>query len=174
MGCEQIISITANVITIIGGCLAFYVFWTWKYQQNYSFVRDKIFECELVYTRSITTIHHYMEIYKDEFPFDVNRINRNNLELTNVRLAETKRILESLWSEYDLALYSLNVLEINYNIDLLPNFIAINGQLNRYKRMLEEAKTLKDVGDAYLFIRESIRLRKTEGLAELKRLRLDL
>ncbi|WP_171076860.1 hypothetical protein [Acinetobacter baumannii] len=42
---EKIISLLANIATILGAILAFVVWSTWKEQQNYSFTRDKIFKC---------------------------------------------------------------------------------------------------------------------------------
>ncbi|WP_151859405.1 hypothetical protein [Acinetobacter nosocomialis] len=141
MTCEQYISIAANLMTIIGGLLAFYVFYNWKKQENYSFTRDKIFECEVIYARLLTSIQNYIEIYKEEVPFSPNRLNKTNLELTNVLLAEVRKTIDPLWNEYELSLYSLRVLEVNYNIEKLPNFIALNGQMKRYIDFLNKTET---------------------------------
>lgn len=171
MTSEQYISIAANVMTIIGGFLAFYVFYNWKNQENYSFTRDKIFECELIFARLLTSIQNYLEIYKDEVPFSQNRINKTNLELTNVLLAEVRKTIDPLLNEYELSLYSLSVLEVNYNIEKLPNFIAPNGQFKRYIDLLNKTETKEQAAETYLFIRESLITTKTYGLTELKNLR---
>ncbi|HEM7759342.1 hypothetical protein [Acinetobacter baumannii] len=174
MTCDQIIAVVANVITIFGGFLAFYVFKSWKHQQNYSFTRDKIFECELIFSRLLVTIEQYMEIYKDEVPFERNRLNNTNLELTNVLLAEVRKKLDPLWNEYELAQYSLYVLNVQYNRDKFPNFITLNGEMKRYIDTLNKTKTKIEVGKEYSFIRKSLKTRKTEGLIELKNLRENL
>lgn len=174
MTCEQYISIAANLMTIIGGLLAFYVFYNWKKQENYSFTRDKIFECEVIYARLLTSIQNYIEIYKDEVPFSPNRLNKTNLELTNVLLAEVRKTIDPLWNEYELSLYSLRVLEVNYNIEKLPNYIALNGQMKRHIDFLNKTETKEQVAETYLFIRESLITTKAEGLNELKNLRINL
>lgn len=60
---------------------------------------------------------------KKEVPFSRNRINRTNLELANVLLDEVRKELDQLWGKYEIALYSLEVLNIKYKKNVSQMFL---------------------------------------------------
>ncbi len=169
---EKIISLLANIATILGAILAFVVWSTWKEQQNYSFTRDKIFECELAFAKLITAIENYLRIYEKEVPFSRNRINRTNLELTNVLLGEARKELDQLWGKYEIALYSLEVLNIKYKKECLANVSVIQNRLEKYKQTFNNSLTSEEVKSSSEDIFGRLANEKANGLEELRKIRL--
>lgn len=168
---KEWVSLLANIGTIIALVIAAITWWTWKKQQNYSFVRDKIFECELVFAQLLTCLENYFEIFEREVPFHPNRLNTKNLELTNVLLNRTREKLEPLWLEYELALYSLDVLNVNYARENLSNRSIYESRFKSYIQKFSDCKTGAEVKDISFIVFGSLAEDKRNGLNELRRIR---
>ncbi len=58
---------------------------------------------------------------KKVFLLAVIELIGTNLELANVLLDEVRKELDQLWGKYEIALYSLEVLNIKYKKECLAN-----------------------------------------------------
>jgi hypothetical protein len=71
-------SLLANICTIIAFLFAIVIWREWKAQENYSFIRDNIFELELKSAYSYITMIQLMTCY---FNYCYEKINGNNSEM---------------------------------------------------------------------------------------------
>ena len=120
----QTINVFANIMTIIGVILAIYIATRWKAQQNYSFIRDKIFELELAASELYNQEIYYLLVFKDNAM--KRRDGTHNAEYF---LAETKHRLTKLQEclkEYDIKLRGLEVLEVKYDKKLLGSASTVD------------------------------------------------
>ncbi|WP_353166093.1 hypothetical protein [Acinetobacter sp.] len=168
------VALLANIGTIIALIIAFVTWITWKKQQNYSFVRDKIFEVELVYARLLTSMQNYLNIFKDELPFKPNRIAIEAIDITNVFLREHREDINKYTSQYEDALFRLYILEVKYKEEFVANHSIIHSRFDRYISKLKECKTEEAVLLLHQEFNQLLVDEKMKGLEELQRVRREI
>lgn len=171
MNCFEIISLIANVCTILAFLAAFYLLMIWKKQHNYSFARDKIFEVELIYAKLLTSMEGYLVYYKDEFPFPPNRIGLDVLDITNVFLKRYRAEINEYAIKYEEALFALSILNVKYNKDLVVEAFIAKSHFEKYLEQIRSCTTKDEVLSLHQKIDLAIRMKKINGLAELQRAR---
>lgn len=154
MTCFEVISLIANVCTIIASWIAFQVWRSWKKQQNYSFKRDKIFEVEFAISKMYSTLETYYEQYKiikaayianNSIPLDPRYIHQ--------QLKELDIEFEKYLSRYTEAVYSLEILEIEVPENL---FIIRERILEDRDRLEHKLSGIWNINDLYDLIEGEI------------------
>lgn len=126
MSCiSEIVSFVANLCTIAAFVIAVILWRTWKKQQNYSFTRDKIFEAELAVSKLHTAQINYFSKHYEYKLKDIPATKVIDPQYYQRIFREAEQLVQSLSVEYDLAIHSLRVLEVNYSEDEIISFIMI-------------------------------------------------
>ncbi|MCK4088384.1 hypothetical protein HCY58_15200 [Acinetobacter radioresistens] len=150
----EVISLIANVCTIIASYIAFHVWRSWKKQQNYSFKRDKIFEVEFAISKMYSTLETYYEQYKiikaayianNSIPLDPRYVHQ--------QLKELDIEFEKNLSRYTEAVYSLEILEIETPENFFINREKILEDRDRLERKLSN---IWDISELYNHIESEI------------------
>lgn len=140
MGCNftEVISLTANVCTILAFGVAAHLWWTWKKQHNYSFTRDKIFEAEIAISKLHTAHMSYVHEY---FEYKLADLKTNEVfdpPYYQQKFRDAQNSIDKYANEYDVALHSLSVLDVGYPKDKIKNFMKLDSFYTSYMNKLNE------------------------------------
>jgi hypothetical protein len=141
MTCMEIISLLANIATLLGFIFALYVFFQWKRQSNYSFNRDVIFESELAtldtYVALITNVQTYSECKK------IYLISGNDQDPQYLRqdYIETKKQFDLKIQHYQENVVKLNIININLNTSV---FLSKEDIVNKQEGFIAKIHAISD------------------------------
>jgi uncharacterized membrane protein len=175
------ITLIASIFTMLAASATLYAVWlahtawrTWKTQQNYSFSRDKIFECELIVNKLTSTLinyitgyyHYRLKVVNNEF---VDK--KEYMQLFENQGKENNRLL----LEYDLILESLDILKIDCDEKIIINRLFVAYNFDKYVSQINKCKESKELVTLYWqqLLPEMQSFRK-EMLKELKKKRENL
>ncbi|TDI08200.1 hypothetical protein DWA21_28320 [Acinetobacter baumannii] len=85
---------------------------------------------------------------------------------------EVRKELDQLWGKYEIALYSLEVLNIKYKKECLANVTVIQNRLEKYKQTFNNSLTSEEVKSSSEDIFGRLANEKANGLEELRKIRL--
>lgn len=170
---SNIISIVANLCTIAAFGIAVHLWRTWKKQQNYSFTRDKIFEAEIAVVKLYTVLMQLVELnYKHKLQvisfsqtpppeYFKNLIDDLNFQVVDYLKA------------YDLAIYTLEVLDLDYSNEVLIHNQILYNSFHVYMEQMHFKTTTENLIEYFwnVVTPEMINKKKTamKHLAELRK-----
>lgn len=99
---QQVLSFFANIATIVGVFLAFVVWCTWKKQQNYPFVRDKLSEQKLCLANLLLSFQSTMENYSSLRKKELSAANDREIEEVRKKFELSYDALKANSSRYDV------------------------------------------------------------------------
>lgn len=79
-----------------------------------------------------------------------------------------RKELDQLWGKYEIALYSLEVLNIKYKKECLANVSVIQNRLEKYKQTFNNSLTSEEVKSSSEDIFGRLANEKANGLEELR------
>jgi hypothetical protein len=121
----QVIDTFASIMTIAGVILAFYVALRWQTQENYSFVRDKIFELELAVSELFNYEQHLIINITNALIHQREGQDDQNIHAVKDEVA-SRMYLRGKLLEYDLKLDSLRILKVKIDSELFINGSAVH------------------------------------------------
>lgn len=140
MSSSEILSFVANLCTIAAFVIAFYVWWTWKDQQNYSFVRDKIFESEIAIIDIFTSLSNTIQIYGEcKRIYLVNRVNADPQFIREDFKASAAQFKQELY-KYKAAINKLKILNVPFDRKIVIDFEDLLSKWDTYKKEIHEVK----------------------------------
>lgn len=146
MTCVELISLIANLCTIAAFGVALHVWLTWKKQHNYSFVRDKVFESEIVvidtYTSLVCTIQVYIECKRI---YLVNNLI-GDPQFLREDFKKSEALLYREFYRYKAAQTKLNSLKIKYDPDILIDYECLHLKWGDYKTQIHAVDNEHDLG----------------------------
>ena len=148
----QVIDTFASIMTIIGVTLAIYIAARWKTQENYSFIRDKIFELELAASELYNQEIYYIVTFKDIAIEKKNGTYSEEYFFTEIKYRLTK--LQECLKEYDIKLSGLQVLDVKYDKKLLEPAGSVHSYfeeiIKKVKATHDRNKIIDDFDKIYL------------------------
>lgn len=99
---QQWVSLIANIATIVGLILALVVWCTWKKQQNYPFIRDKLSEQELCLANLLLSFQSTMENYSSLRKRELSAANNREIEEVRKKFELSYDALKANSSRYDV------------------------------------------------------------------------
>ena len=125
----EVISVFANLMTIIGVGLAMYVAAIWKAQQNYSFVRDKIFELEIAVSELFNYEQHLIINITNALINNRDGQHDQNIHAKVDEITSRKYLRDRLL-QYDLKLSSIKILKVKIDAELFVHGIEIQNLID--------------------------------------------
>lgn len=135
----KVIDTFASLMTIAGVLLAIYIAARWKTQENYSFIRDKIFDLELAASEFYNQEIYYILTFRN-----IARERRSGAYIDQHIHTEIKHRLTKLQEclkEYDIKLRGLQVLEVKYDKNLLEPGDTVH---SHFDEIVEKVKATND------------------------------
>lgn len=140
MSSSEILSFVANLCTIAAFVIALYVWWTWKDQQNYSFVRDKIFESEIAVIDIFTSLSNTVQIYGEcKRIYLVNRLNADPQFIREDFKASAAQFKQEIY-KYKAAINKLKILNVRFDRKIIIDFEDLLSKWDTYKKEIHEVK----------------------------------
>jgi len=140
MSSSEILSFVANLCTIAAFAIAFYVWWTWKDQQNYSFVRDKIFESEIAIIDIFTSLSNTIQIYGEcKRIYLVNRLNADPQFIREDFKASAAQFKQETY-KYKAAINKLKILNVPFDSKIIIDFEDLLSKWDTYMKEIHEVK----------------------------------
>lgn len=175
MKCSEILSLVANLCTIAAFAIAFYVWWTWKDQQNYSFTRDKIFECELVTNKVHTSLMKYINEFYSYKLKDIPSKKPIDPPYYQAIFRNCENEYKPLLNSYDIALSTLFILKIKFSSEILINYKFLENEFDGYINELSKAETTEELIHLYWnSILPKMQDNRKKALEHLEKLRLSV
>ena len=150
------VSMVAGILTVFAASATIYAVWiahttwkTWKHQQNYSFARDKIFECELIVNKLSVTLTNYINEY---YHYRLKTINNELVDHNEYKQLIKNQNLENnrLLIKYDEMLGTLDILKIECDREILINRIFIALKFEDYIAKINQCKESKELVTLFL------------------------
>ncbi|WP_336151165.1 hypothetical protein [Acinetobacter ursingii] len=142
---SELVSLLANICTVIALVLAIYLWSTWKKQQNYSFMRDKVFEAEIAVAKAYTVL---MQLVEYDYNYRLQLINMSNTPPPEYYKNQRDNLnlqIENYLKEYDFAIYSLEVLGLGISKDILINYQILQNNFGNYMDQVRFKKTTEEL-----------------------------
>lgn len=141
----SVISIVANLCTIAAFAIAVHLWRTWKKQQNYSFTRDKIFEAEIAVVKLYTVLMQLVEL---NYKYRLQVISFSNTpppeHFKNLIDNLNIQVIDYL-KTYDLAIYTLEVLELDYSSEVLIHNQILYNNFHAYMEQMHFKTTTENL-----------------------------
>ncbi|MCW1515634.1 hypothetical protein NYZ00_16370 [Acinetobacter baumannii] len=174
MSCSEILSIVANLCTIAAFVIAFYVWWTWKDQQNYSFVRDKIFESELAIIDILTSLSNTTQIYGEcKRIYLVNKLNSDPQFLREDFKASEAEFKQYAY-KYKAAINKLIILKVPFDRNIIIDFEHLLSKWDNYKKEIHGAENAVQLQNTITKILSEIKELNKESLKHLSCVRYSI
>ncbi|MGF2881784.1 hypothetical protein VSN93_17270 [Acinetobacter johnsonii] len=145
------ISFFAGIFTVCAAIATLYAVWiahttwkTWKNQQNYSFARDKIFECELIVNKLTVTLTNYINGY---YHYRLKVINNELIDHNEYEQLFKNQGLDNsqLLTKYDEMLGALDILKIECDRDVIINKLFIASKFDEYIAKINQCTESKEL-----------------------------
>ena len=152
--CKEVldwISFFAGIFTVCAAIATLYAVWiahttwkTWKNQQNYSFARDKIFECELIVNKLTVTLTNYINGY---YHYRLKTINNEHVDHSEFKQYINNQGIENnlLLIKYDEMLGALDILKIECDRDILINRVFVASKFEEYIARINQCVESKEL-----------------------------
>lgn len=174
MSYSEILSIVANLCTIAAFVIAFYVWWTWKDQQNYSFVRDKIFESELAIIDILTSLSNTTQIYGEcKRIYLVNKLNSDPQFLREDFKASEAEFKQYAY-KYKAAINKLIILKVPFDRNIIIDFEHLLLKWDSYKKEIYGAENAVQLQNTITKILSEIKELNKESLKHLSCVRYSI